>query len=151
MEEVDAIDFYNRVTDDDGEDKAKEITLENRDGAALAVELTVVDRSYLMDQITQLPEAMLETLEEADDAEDAEQQAEEANMISNVNGDTIRSFENICAASVEHEDLTSHHVKDIVGELDFEVLFPIGAEVIELSFENTGRVKDFHEPGSDRS
>lgn len=151
MEEVEAMAFYNAVTDDDGEDKSKEITLENATGEALTVSLTVVDRDYLMDQITQLPDAMLETLEEAEDPEEAEDKAEDANMISNVNGDTIRAFESICAAGMDHEELTGHHFEDMVKELDFEVLFPIGAEIIELSFENTGRVKDFHAQDSDKN
>lgn len=151
MEEVDAMNFYNAVTDEDEEDRSKEITLENERGHALTVTLTVVDRKYLMDQITSLPDAMLEALEEAEDPEEAEENAQDANMISNVDGDTIEAFENICVASMEHEDLTSHHFRDIVEELSFEALFPIGADVIELSFENAGRVKDFHEPDSDKS
>lgn len=150
MKEVDAMDFYSRVTDESG-GKEKEITLENSDGAALPVTLTVVDRKYMLDQITRLPDEMMEALSEADDAEEAEEQAKDQNMLSNVNGETVEAFEDICTASMEHEELTTHHIGDIVAELDFEVLFPIGADVIEMSFENTGNVKDFHEADSDKN
>lgn len=144
MQEVDAMDFYSRVTDENAGTE-KQITLENADGAALEVTLTVVDRKYLLDQITKLPDEMMEALSEADDPDEAEEEAREANLLTNVNGDTIEAFESICTASMEHEELTSHHFHDICEELDFEVLFPIGADVIEMSFENTGAVTDFHE------
>jgi len=142
MEQVEAMDFYERVVG--GDTETREITLENEDGAVLDVELTVVERKELLDEINRLPDEMLETLSEAEDPEEAEEAAREQNMMSNVNGDTIQAFENICTHSIEHEELTSFHVEEIVSELDFEVLFPLGAEVIEMSFESTGKVKDFH-------
>ncbi len=142
MEQVEAMDFYERVVG--GDSKTTEITLENEDGAAIDVELTVVERKALLDEINRLPDEMLETLSEADNPDEAEEAAREENMMTNVNGDTIQAFENICSQSIEHENLTSIHIEEIVSELDFEVLFPLGAEVIEMSFESTGKVKDFH-------
>lgn len=149
MKEVDALDFYERVVDDDNE--SRERTLEHQSGATVTIELKVVDRKDLLDEINKLPDEMLETISEAENPEEAEEQARKQNLLSGVTGETVEAFENICLESIEHEQWTSHHVEDIVGELDFEVLFPIGAEIIEFSFEDQGSVTDFHEPGTDRS
>jgi hypothetical protein len=39
----------------------------------------------------------------------------------------------------------------IVSEFDFDVLFGLGAKVLEVSLGNTGSVTGFHEPGSDEN
>lgn len=148
--EVDAIDFVNRATSTSNE-RSSEYVLEHESGAELTVELRPVDRKKLLDEIGRLPDEMLETLSEAEDEEEAQELAEEQNMLSGVNGNTVLAFENICAESFYHDDLTSHHYEDLVSELDFETLFEIGSEVIEMSFENTGSIKDFHEVDSDKS
>lgn len=149
MQEVDALDFYERVVDEESE--TRERTLEHQSGATVSVDLTVVDRKDLLDEINKLPDEMLETISEAEDPEEAEERARSQNLLSGVTGETVEAFENICIESIEHEQWTSHHVEDVVSELDFEVLFPIGAEIIEFSFEDQGSITDFHEPGSDRS
>lgn len=149
MPETDAMDFYQRVTE--SENEVREYTLEHQTGAELTIELTVVNRKTLLDEINRLPDEMLQTLSEAEDEEDAQEMAEDENMLSNVNGDTILAFENICVASMNHDDLTSHNFEEIVSELDFESLFEIGSEVIEMSFEETGSIKDFHKVDSDKS
>lgn len=149
MEEVEAMDFYERVTS--GDNKSKTITLEHQTGAALEVELTVVDRKTLLDQLSRLPDEMMESIEDAEDVEEAEEEVRDSGMMSNLNGDTVGAFEEICVESIEHEELTSHHVRQIVEELDFEVLFPIGAEAIELSFDNSGKVSDFHGLDTDKN
>jgi len=148
-EEVDAMDFYKRVTE--SENETREYTLEHETGATLAIELTVVNRKTLLDEINRLPDEMLQTLSQAEDEDEAQEIAEERNMLSNVNGDTILAFENICVASMSHDELTSHNFEEIVAELDFETLFEIGSEVIEMSFEETGSIKDFHEADSDKN
>jgi len=149
MSNVDAMDFYKRVTE--SENEVREYTLEHESGAELNVELTVVNRKTLLDEINRLPDAMLETLSQAEDEDEAQEMAEEQNMLSNVNGDTILAFENICVASMNHDELTSHNFEEIVAELDFETLFEIGSEVIEMSFEETGSIKDFHAVDSDKN
>lgn len=138
---VDAMDFYQRVTET--EDETREYTLEHQSGAAITVSLTTVNRKMLLDEINRLPEEMLGTLSEAEDEEEAQELAEEQNMLSGVTGDTVLAFENICIDSMTHEDLTTHHFEEIVAQLDFETLFEIGSEVIEMSFEDAGSIKDF--------
>lgn len=142
MTETDAMDFYKRVTESKNE--SREFTLVHDSNAELTVTLTVVNRKLLLDEINRLPDEMLETLSEAEDEDDAQEMAQERNMLSNVNGDTILAFENICVDSMEHDELTTHHFEEIVADLDFETLFEIGSEVIEMSFEETGSIKDFH-------
>lgn len=143
------MEFYQRVTDN--EHKSKEYTLEHENGYELTVDLEVVDRKTLLDEISRLPDEMLETLSEAEDEEEAQEMAEDQNMLSGVNGQTILAFENICVESMNHEDLTRHNFEDMVGELSFEVLFEMGAQVIEMSFEEQGSIKDFHEAGTDKN
>lgn len=144
MTEVDSMEFYQRVTE--SENDVSTYTLEHQSGAEMKVELQVVNRKTLLDEINRLPDEMLQTLSEADDEDDAQEMAEERNMLSNVNGDTILAFENICVASMNDPEgkLTRHNFEEIVAELDFETLFEIGSEVIEMSFEETGSIKDFH-------
>lgn len=145
------MEFYKRVTE--SENDVRSYTLEHDSSAAMTVDLTVVNRKTLLDEINRLPDAMLETLSEAEDEDEAQEMAEDQNMLSNVNGDTILAFENICVNSMSDPDgeLTTHHFEEIVAELDFETLFEIGSEVIEMSFEETGSIKDFHEVDSDKS
>lgn len=149
MTQTDAMDFYQRVTQS-GND-IRTYTLEHQSGAELNVELTVVNRKTLLDEIHRLPDQMLQTLSEAEDEEEAQEMAEDRNMLSNVNGDTILAFENICVASMNHDELTSHNFEEIVAELDFETLFEIGSEIIEMSFEESGSIKDFHKVDSDKN
>lgn len=143
MTETEAMDFYKRVTESNN--KTSDYTLVHDSNAELTVTLTVVNRKILLDEINRLPDEMLETLSEAEDEDDAQEMAEERNMLSNVNGDTILAFENICVESMTHDDLTTHHFEEIVADLDFETLFEIGSEIIEMSFEESGSIKDFHE------
>jgi hypothetical protein len=149
MTEVDAMEFYKRVAESDRSEA--EYTIEHESNAQVTVTLTVVDRKTLLDEIARLPDEMLDMLTEADDEDEAKELAEEQNMLTGVNGDTILAFENICAESIQHEEWTSHNVEDIVRELAFEVLFEIGSKVIEMSFEESGSIKDFHEVESGKS
>jgi hypothetical protein len=149
MTEVDAMEFYQRVTDSD--DRTVEYVLTHDSNAELTINLTVVNRKVLLDEIARLPDEMLETLSEADDEDEAQELAEERNMLSGVNGDTIMAFENICVESMNHDELTRHNFENIVAELSFEALFEIGSKVIELSFEEQGSIKDFREVDSDKN
>jgi len=149
MTQVDAMEFYKRVTESTND--ISEYTLTHDSGAQMDVELHVVNRKVLLDEINRLPEEMLQTLSEAEDEDEAQEMAEERNMLSNVNGDTILAFENICVESMAHEELTRHNFEEIVAELDFETLFEIGSEIIEMSFEETGSIKDFQKVDSDKN
>lgn len=146
---TDATDFYKRVTS--GESTHSERVLEHESGAQITVELHPVARQQLLDQISRLPDQMLETISEAEDEEEARQRAEESNMLSGINGNTVIAFETLCSESMKHDELTPYEIEDIVSELSFNVLFEIGAEVMELSFDNDGSIRDFHEVGSDKS
>jgi hypothetical protein len=149
MEEVEAMDFYNRVVG--SERDTKEVQIAEESGAGLTVTLQVVNRKDLLDEISRLPDEMLETISESEDADEAEENAEEAGLLSGVDGTTIEAFENICAKSLTHPEWTDIEVNQVVQQLDFEVLFPMGAEVIELSFAETGNITDFHDPSSDEN
>jgi hypothetical protein len=152
MQEVEALEFYERVTDDEQSfgDKPTRI-LEHESGATLEVTLVSVDRADLMDEMQRLPESMIEAMSGADDPDEAEERAREQGLLTDVDGETIRAFENIVVQGIEHEELTTKHFKRMVEKFDLEVLFPIGAEIMEESFEDTGSVTDFHEPGSDNN
>lgn len=149
MTEVDGMEFYQRVTD--SEPKSEDFVLTHESNAEITIELVEVDRKKLMDEINRLPDEMMEMLSEAEDEDEAQELAEERNMLSGVNGQTILAFENICLESMAHPDLTRHNFEDMVQELSFEVLFEMGARVIELSFENQGSIKDFREAGTDKN
>lgn len=151
MTEIDSMEFYKRVTE--SENETREYTLGHESGAETTFELTVVNRKTLLDEINRLPDPMLETLSQAEDEDEAQEMAEQQNMLSNVNGDTILAFENICIESLSDPDgkLTRHNFEEIVAELDFETLFEIGSEIIEMSFEETGSIKDFQKVDSDKN
>lgn len=149
MTEVDAMEFYQKVTDSTNEQR--EFTLTHQSNAELTVTLEPVERKLLLDEISRLPDEMLSTLSDADDEDEAQEMAEQQGMLANVNGDTVRAFENICVTGMSHDELTDHHLEDIVSELGFEPLFEMGSIIIEMSFEDGGSVTDFHEVGSDKN
>lgn len=138
-------DFYNRVVE--GKDYHKTITLEHGSGATLeGVEMHAVDKRTLASVIERLPEEMFEAVEEAEDADEAEEVLEGGeNAISAVTESTISAFEDLVSDSLRHDNLTNTQMKQVVEALGFEVLFNLGTEIIEISFEQTGEVKDFHE------
>lgn len=150
MSEVDALDFHSRLTDTDNK-TSKYRLVHEPSNAEITVTMESVDRKKILDEINKLPSEMLQTLSEAEDEDEAQELAEERNMLSSVNGDTVEAFENICSHSLTHDELTSHHIDDIVGQLSFEVLFEMGSEIIEMSLGDSGSIKDFHEVGSDKS
>lgn len=147
MQETEAIDFYERITE--GTQKYEEITLEHKSGAALeGVKMHVVDKQTLASVISELPDEMFSAVEDAEDADEAEAQIEEqGGSLNAVNEDTVSSFERLVSQSLSHPELTSTQMKHIVDELDFEILFDLGTEIINMSAEQTGTVRDFHKLG----
>lgn len=150
MQHVEAMEFFDRVVDDDDEPD-REITLEHSSGAALDVHLQGLDRKVIIDQLQYLPDSMVDAMTSAEDPEEAEERAREQNLMSDVNSDTITAFETLCAKGINHPDLTSQNIEMMIQEFDFEVLFNLGAQIIELSFEDGGSIRDFHEPDSGKS
>lgn len=146
MQENNAIDFYNRIVD--GQDRHKTVSLEHSSGRKLeGVELHPVDKQVLASVIERLPEELFNAVEESDDPDEAEEQLEDSGMGTEaVTKETVAAFEDLCAESMMHDDLTNHQIRQIVESLDFEVLFRLGSDIIELSFDNSGDIKDFHEP-----
>lgn len=151
MSEVNGLDFYDRVTSNTKQ--SEEYTLVHDSGAEFTLELEEVNRKFVLDEINRLPDGMLEALSEADDEDEAQEMAEERNMLTNVNGNTILAFENICVESMNDPsgELTSHQFEDIVQNLSFEALFEMGSIIIENSIGDTGSIKDFHRVDSDKS
>lgn len=149
MAKVDPMEFYQEVT---GSSKnSEDYVIGHESNAEMEVTLTEVDRKKVLDELTRLPDEMLETLSEAEDEEQAQELAEEEGMISGVTGDTILAFENICTMGLENDKLTSDHFDDIVKELDFEVLFEMGSIIVDMSIGDTGSIKDFRKADSDKS
>lgn len=140
MPEVDALDWYQTVV---GESVEEEYELTHTTGAAITVRLKPIERATLLDEISRLPEEMLETLSEAEDEDEAQELAEEQNMLSSVDGNTVKAFESICVEGMYHEKLSSREFEEIVKNLSFEVLFEAGSKLIEMSFEETGKVEGF--------
>ena len=148
MQQEDAIDFYKRVTQ--GTKQKKIITLEDQSGASLPnVEMHPVDKKTLASVIQKLPDAMFDAVDEADDAEEAEETIENSESLSMnaVTEETVEAFENLCKQSLQHPDLAQPQMKGIINNLNFEMLFSIGTEIIDMSAESDGAVQDFHVQG----
>lgn len=145
MEEEQALDFYERVTQ--GKNRSKTITLEHQSGANLeGVKMHVIDKTDLAGVIEKLPEDMFDAVEGAENADDAEEQLEDnGGSVSAVNEDTVEAFEKLCKKSLTHPELTKPQLDHIVEELNFETLFELGTEIINLSVEETGAIRGFHE------
>jgi len=147
MNQGDALEFFDDVVG--GEDGAHapdatvEYVLEAQNGRELTIELVEVDRKFVINKLAALPDEMLEMFTEVDDPEEAQARAEEEQALGGLSGDAIESFEDICAAGMEHPQLTEHHFEDMVSQLSLEVLFEMGAEIIELSLEDDGRITGF--------
>lgn len=148
MNEGDALDFYEDVVEDGdatGPDKSVEYVLEAANGRELTIELTEVDRKFVIDKLNALPDEMLEMFSEVDDPEEAQERAQEQNALTGLSGDAVGAFEAICAKSMEHAELTQHHFDDMVQELSLEVVFEMGSEVIEMSLDDDGAITGFRE------
>lgn len=145
------MEFMEAVVEDDGPGVGETRTriLEAQNGMELEVELYGPDRDEIFDKLQQLPDELLEVLteEDIDDPEEAQAEADEAELLQGMSGDAIRAFEEICALGMRHPgELTTHHIEELVRELDLEVLFPFGVEVIEMALDNSGAIEDFREP-----
>jgi hypothetical protein len=152
MQNVEAMEFFEEVVDDSDDDDIVDTTvLEHKTGKKLEVNIVQIERNELLDELNALPEDMLEVLAGADGTDEAQEEAEERGMVSAVSGDTARAFESICAKGLEHPQLTSKNMEMMVSKFDFPVLFGLGLEVLEASFEDTGSITDFHAPDSDEN
>lgn len=147
MEQENALEFYERVTE--GTDLYKTITLEHNSGAALdGFEMYAIDKQTLAGVIQRLPEQMFEAVEGAEDADEAEAELEDdGGDLSAVTKETVDAFEDLCSESLQHPEYTSIQVEKIVKELNFETLFELGTEIINMSVEDTGSIRGFHEQG----
>ena len=147
MQETEALDFFERVTQ--GTENYKEISLEHSSGATLSgVEMHAIDKQTLAGVIERLPDQMFEAVEGVEDAEEAEAQLEEeGGGLGAVTEGTVEAFEDLVAESLNHPELTSAQMKKMTTELNFETLFELGTEIINMSVEDTGAIRGFHEQG----
>lgn len=147
MEQEEALDFYQRITE--GRDRSKTISLEHSSGAVLeGFKLHVVDKQTLAGIVERLPEEMFESVEGAEDADEAEEELEEAGgSLSAVNESTVSAFEDLIIDSIDHPELTAPQIEDIIHELNFETLFELGTEIINMSVEETGSIRSFRVQG----
>lgn len=143
MQQEEALNFYDRIVS--GKDAYETISLEHNSGATLeGVEMHPVDKRTLAGVIERLPDELFNAVEDADDAEAAEEEFEEqGGNISAVTESTVEAFEDLCAESLVHNELTRTQMRHIVGELSFETLFALGTEIINMSVESTGAIRDF--------
>lgn len=143
MQEEDALAFYERITQ--GKDRYRTISLEHETGSVLeGVEMHPVDKRTLAGVIERLPEELFEAVEDAPDPEMAEEQFEEGGgNIGAVTEETVEAFEDLAVESLKHNQLTNSQMRHIINELSFEVLFELGTEIINMSVESTGAVRDF--------
>lgn len=147
MQESQAIDFYERIVD--GTDYTKTITLEHSSGATLEdVRVHPVNKQSLAKTIQSLPEDMFGAVQEADDPDEAEEMLDDNDMsISSLGEETVDAFEDLVSESLSHPELTDTQMSQIVAELDFEVLFEVGGDIIDMSFAEGNAIKDFREQG----
>jgi len=145
MKENDPMDFYRELTD--GTDQYKSIELSLQSGRSLPnVELHPVSKETLASIINRLPDEMFDAVDEADSTEEAEEMIEEETDMSmnSIDEDTVKAFKKLCKDSMRHNSLAPAEMRAVVENLNFEVLFGVGTEVIEMSSENDGAVTDFH-------
>ena len=147
MQEEEALDFYQRITE--GKKRHQTISLTHSSGSTLeGVRMHPVDKKTLAGVIEKLPEEMFDAVEDAEDADDAEEQLEEqGGSLGAVNADTVDAFEELCAEALDHPELTKPQMEHIVQELNFEVLFELGTEIINMSSEETGAIRGFQKQG----
>lgn len=145
MEQESALDFYKRLTQ--GTEQYKTIELEHETGATLKdVKMYAIDKQTLAGVIERLPDQMFEAVEGAEDAEDAEDDLEDrGGDLAAVTEDTVDAFEDLVAESLDHEELTPAQMNHIAEELNFETLFELGTEIINMSVEDTGDIRGFRE------
>jgi hypothetical protein len=143
MQDSQAVDFYNRIVE--GQDYVEEIELTHESGDAITIEVHPVDKQTLASVIQSLPEDMFDAMEEAENADEAEELIEEEEDVSlDVMSDqTVDAFERLVKESVRHPDLTSSQMDTIVEDFNFETLFELGGEIIDMSFAKGGAIKDF--------
>jgi len=147
MQEEEALDFYKRITE--GKKRQKKISLEHSSGSVLQdVRMSPVDKRTLASIIEQLPDEMFDAVEDAEGPDQAEEQLEEeGGSLNAVNEETVSAFEELCKDSLSHGQLTRPQMKHIVEELNFEVLFELGTEIINMSSEETGAIRGFQKQG----
>lgn len=145
MEQESALDFYKRLTQ--GTEQYKTIELEHETGATLkGVKMYAIDKQTLAGVIERLPDEMFEAVEGAEDADAAEDDLEEqGGDLAAVTKETVSAFEDLVAESLQHDELTPAQMKHISEELNFETLFELGTEIINMSVEDTGDIRGFRE------
>lgn len=146
MDEGDALTFYNDVVggDNHASMERKEFVLQASNNRELEIYLTKVDRKFVIDQLNKLPEEMLEMFAQVDDPDDIDEE-EATDALGGLSGQAIEAFEELCAESMDHGELTEHHFEDMVTELDLEVLFEMGGRIIQMSLEDSGKITGFRE------
>jgi len=144
MNEETAIDFYERVTQ--GVSRTRTITLEHSSGATLdGVKMSPVSKRLLASVIERLPQEMFEAAQGYEGDNPEEDLADEQLSLATINADTVTAFEDLCKASLDHPDLAPPQMNSIINNLNFEVLFELGSEIMDMSIEDDNAVRDFQE------
>jgi hypothetical protein len=143
MEEEEALEFYERITQ--GTKRFQIISLEHETGSVLNdVKMHPVDKRTLAGVIQQLPDDMFAAVEETSSPEEAEEALEDSGSgLNAVTEGTVDAFEELCQKSLAHPSLTNTQIKHIVSQLNFETLFELGTEIINMSSDRTGDIRGF--------
>lgn len=146
MKNSEANEFYDRIVE--GREYFETVSLSHESGATLeGVELHPVSKQRLASVIERLPDEMFDAIEDAENPEEAEEMLDDdsADGLAAMNSSTVEAFEDLVADSAKHSSLTNTQMREIIESLDFEVLFELGGKIMDMSFENSGAIKDFHE------
>jgi hypothetical protein len=147
MQESTANEFYERIVE--GTDYVKKIELEHGSGHKLeGVEMHPVDKQTLASVVQALPSEMFDAVKDADDPDEAQEMLEDGGAdtsLDSMNAETVQAFEQLVSDSLRHPELTNSQMQSIVEALDFEVLFELGGEIMDMSFSDSGAIKDFRE------
>jgi hypothetical protein len=146
MQDSTANDFYERIVE--GTKYKKEIDLEHGSGAKLeGVVMRPVNKQVLASVIQALPEEMFEAVEDADSADEAEEMldGDGGGSLAAMSSETVSEFEKLCKESLSHPELTSKQMEAVVDALGFEMLFELGGDIMDMSFSDSGAIKDFQE------
>ena len=141
--------FFDRIVE--GKEYYETVTLTHKSGDSLeGVEIHQVDKQQLAATIERLPEEMFDAMDEAETPEEAEEMLAEGDSdgsggIAAMNAETVAAFEELLSDSLRHENMTNTQMDQIIEALDFEMLFELGGRVMDISFENSGSIKDFQE------
>lgn len=160
MPEVSGTQFLKSASD--AEPESESYKLADSSNRYIEVTLDPIERKELFDDLSRMPDEFIETmvvgsedveepLDSVEDPEDVDLDVDDSELLSSLDGSVLDVFETLFAKSASHPDLTSLDMETLSESLDLGALFDVGGRVISMSLENSGNIKHFQEPASDKS